>query len=97
MQDNVVYSKPNTFESALITWGTVTRLNGNCLIIQDGDDTVRVDIDTQGQPYHIKQERIDEDVSNHRQPTRVGIELDTKATTFQVTLTIQSVTGATGK
>ena len=97
VQDNVVYSKPNTFESALITWGTVTRLNGNCLIIQDGDDTVRVDIDTQGQPYHIKQERIDEDVSNHRQPTRVGIELDTKATTFQVTLTIQSVTGATGK
>ena len=95
--DNAAYAKPNSFESALITWGTVTRLNGNRLIIREGDDAVSVDIDTQGLPYHLKQELIDEDVSNHRQPTRVGIVLDTKATTFQVTLKIQPVTGATGK
>ena len=95
--DNAAFAKPNTFESALITWGTVTRLNGNRLIIQDGDDTVGVDIDTQGQPCHIKQERIDEDVSNHRQPTRVGIVLDAKATAFQVTLKIQPAAGANEK
>jgi len=71
-----------------ITWGKIRSISENELEIADGEDAVRVTIDTQGRAFHLKQETIDEKVSSQRQPVRLGIALDAKVSTATVTLRI---------
>jgi hypothetical protein len=88
VRDEAKFSEPENFESALITWGKISRAATNELIISDGADAVRVDIDTGGVPFHLRQEIIDEDTENGRKPIHLGIVLDNKASSVTVTLRI---------
>jgi hypothetical protein len=88
VRDEIKFAAPENFESALITWGKIRSISENELEIADGEDAVRVTIDTQGRAFHLKQETIDEKVSSQRQPVRLGIALDAKVSTATVTLRI---------
>ena len=78
MRDEVAFARPESFESALVTWGTINTVNATTIEITDGDSTVRVVIDTQGRSFHLKPEIIDEDVHSKRKPVHLGIVLDGK-------------------
>jgi hypothetical protein len=49
---------------------------------------VDVKIDTQGHPFHLRQETIHEDTENGRLPVHLGIVLDDKISAATVTLRI---------
>jgi hypothetical protein len=88
VRDNVQFNSPENFESALITWGTIRRVSENELEISDRGSVVRVDINTQGHPFHLRQETINEDTENSREPIHLGIVLDDKISAATVTLRI---------
>lgn len=88
MRDDVQFSQPESFESALITWGTVHRIGDHELEIKDGDDAVRVVVDTQGRAFELKQQTINEDVDTKRKPVHVGLVLTEKISTATITLRI---------
>jgi hypothetical protein len=91
VRDEVAFSQAESFESALVTWGKIKSLDANTLEITDGNSTVRVTIDTQGQAFHLKQVTLDEDVHTPRQPVRLGIALDEKISSGTITLRIAPV------
>jgi hypothetical protein len=88
VRDEVQFAAPESFESALITWGTVRQLNENELEITDRGSSVDVEIDTQGHPFHLRQETIHEDTENGRLPVHLGVVLDDNISTATVTLRI---------
>ncbi|MDE3067718.1 MAG: heparinase II/III family protein [Verrucomicrobiota bacterium] len=91
VRDEVKFSRPETFETALITWGKIQRLNPATLEITDRGSAVRVTIVTQGRRFHVKRQLIDEDVESKRKPWRVGIALDDKISSGIITLRIAPV------
>jgi hypothetical protein len=80
VRNEVNFSRPGLFETALITWGKIKSLDADAttLGITDGGSTVRVAIDSQGRSLRIKQETINKDVDAKRKPVRLGIALDDK-------------------
>ncbi len=91
VRDDVSFSQPESFETALITWGKINIVDANTLEITDGGSAVRVAIDSQGRSFKIKQETINEDVDTKRKPIRIGIALDEKISSGSVTLRITPV------
>jgi hypothetical protein len=91
VRDAVKLSAPDSFETALITWGQTKAAGPNALEIADGASRVRVTIDTQGHPFKLRQELIDEDVDTKRKPYHVGITLNDKISEAVVTLRIEPV------
>ena len=96
VRDEVNFSRPENFESALITWGEVHRETANELTISDGSGAVRVSIDTGGVPFHLRQETINEDTENKRKPVHLGIVLDNKVSSAVVTLRLWPTTETGG-
>ncbi|MHC4325635.1 MAG: heparinase II/III domain-containing protein [Planctomycetota bacterium] len=73
--DEVVFSKPCDFGTALITFDNWRKLSDSSLVVQDQDKALRVDIDVMGADFKIKPETIKEDLSGRKLPTRLGINL----------------------
>jgi hypothetical protein len=92
VRDEVKFSRPDTFESVLVTWGAVRAAGPNALELTDVAGTVRVAIDTQGRAFHWRQEIIRENVQSKRQPIHVGIRLDDKITAGIITLRVTPMT-----
>jgi hypothetical protein len=88
VQDQVVFDKSESFESAIITWGEMKTISPNEFILVDGNRSVRVKVDSAGLPLSIYKEKIEEDVHTPRKPWHIGIALQNPATTATVTLTI---------
>ncbi len=88
VSDEIAFSRPETFETALITWGRIKTINPHTLEISDRGSTVRVTIDTQHRSFHLKQELIDEDTESKRKPCHLGIVLDDKISSGTITLRI---------
>lgn len=91
VSDEVKYSQPESFETALITWGNIKILSPNSLEITDGDGTVRVTVDAQGHSFQFHQETINEDVDTKRKPIRLSIALDDKISDGIITLKIAPI------
>jgi len=91
ISDAVEFSTPQTFETAIITWGKVEAAGAGALEITDGPSRVRVTIDTQGHPFKWRSELINEDVEAKRKPFHVGITLDDPITQGVITLRIEPV------
>jgi hypothetical protein len=89
--DAVKFAQPESFETALITWGTARAVDANTLEITDNGSTVRVTIDTQGHSFQWRQELIDEDVESKRKPFHLGIVMKDKITKAVITLRISPV------
>jgi len=81
--DDVVFSKPCDFGTALITFDKWQKLSASSLVIRDRDKALRVDIEVTGADpsttlrtgFKIQPETIEEDLSGRRLPTRLGINL----------------------
>lgn len=88
VRDEVAFAAPQTFETALITWGEWQRVSPGEILVSDGDDGVRVKIETEGVPFTLQTETIQEDVRSKRQPVRLGIALNSPVQTATVTLVV---------
>lgn len=94
VHDEFVSDQARTFESALITWGKIRTVNDHTWDITDGSGTVRVEVDTGRQPFHVTTRTIHEDTENHRRPVHWGVVLDHAVRVATVTLRIRPVSGA---
>lgn len=88
VRDEVAFSEPERFETALITWGGWEKVSERELLLADAGGGVRVKIDTGGQPFKVSAEKLDEDVPTRTQPLRLGIALEAPVREAIVTLTI---------
>jgi hypothetical protein len=91
VRDDVAFSKAASFETALITLGKWKRSGSNAIIVSDGGQNLRVEIDTGGAAFDIKAEQIKENVRTKTLPTRIGIALKAPVTKAAVMLTITPV------
>jgi hypothetical protein len=88
VSDDVVFEKPETFESALITWGDWREISSNEYEISDGGEKLRVKVDTGGVPFTVRKTLIDEHVHTPKQPWHIGIVLEHPMTKASVQLDI---------
>ncbi len=91
VSDEAAFSKPTTFETALITLGKWKRSGPDAVIVSDGGQELRVEIDAGAAEFDIKAEQIKEDVRTKTLPTRIGITLKKPVTKTTVTLKITPV------
>ncbi len=91
VRDELALSEPGTFESALITWGRWERETDDTLRVMDGEDAVRVRIDTGGRAFELRAETLREQVPTRTQPVRIGIALTQPVREATVTLFITPV------
>jgi hypothetical protein len=87
--DEVAFSKPSSFDTALITFDTWKKLSSSSLIVRDENESLRVDIKVTGADFEIRPETIKEDLSVRKDPTRLGIHLTKLVDHAVVTLTIK--------
>jgi len=86
--DEVEFDSPQSFGTALVTFGDWERAAGNRLLVADGDEKVTVQIDTGGAAFELKSAEIKEDVRSPRLPKRLGIDLAEPVTKVTVRVTI---------
>ncbi len=74
VDDEVLFSEPRAFETALVTLGEWKDLGDGKLRITDGGEAVDVQIDTGGAAFRVEGNRLEEDLGK-REATRIGIAL----------------------
>jgi len=88
--DEVAFSKPCDFGTALITFNQWKRLSASALMIYDQKEALRVEIAVTGAGFEIRPETIQEDLGIGKKPTRLGINLTKPVTDAVISLTISS-------
>ncbi|MCP4611384.1 MAG: heparinase [Planctomycetes bacterium] len=86
--DEVTFSRPCTFGTALITFESWKQPSSRSLIVHDSQKALNVDIKITGSDFKIEPETINEDVSARKKPTRLGINLTEPVTHANICLTI---------
>ncbi|MEN6577783.1 MAG: heparinase II/III family protein, partial [Phycisphaerales bacterium] len=74
--DEVGFSEPATFETALMTLSQWRQIDPRTLRIEDEGKTIDVQIDTGGVDFRIVSTEINEQVHTKRLPVRLGIQLE---------------------
>jgi hypothetical protein len=74
--DEVAFSQPESFETALITLGQWNQNTPRTLRIEDGPAAINVQIDTGGVAFKIVPTEIHEHVHTKKLPVRLAIHLD---------------------
>ncbi|MHC4480817.1 MAG: hypothetical protein ACYS1C_07590, partial [Planctomycetota bacterium] len=69
--DEVAFDRPEQFGTALITLGGWEELDSGSLLVSDGEEAVRIDVEVAGGRFDIESEQIPLGVK----PTRLGINL----------------------
>ena len=87
--DEVVMSRPQTFGTALITFGRHQIAGHGSLTIYGSDEAVRVEVEASGSDFEIKPEQIKENLRGKSYPTRLGIELSQPVSSAVVTVTVR--------
>lgn len=72
--DEVLFSEPKAFETALVTLGEWKDLGDGKLRVTDRDESVDVQIDAGGTAFRLEGSRLEEDLGK-REATRIGIAL----------------------
>lgn len=91
VRDEVSFSSPQTFETALITWGSCKQVSSTELMLKDEHGALRVQLDAAREAMNITSEELNEDLPNHRKPLRIGIRLKTPVSKAGLTMTITPV------
>jgi len=86
--DEVTFSQPCDFGTALITFDSWKQSSPNSLIVYDPQKALKVDIKVTGADFEIQPETVQEDVSARKKPTRLGINLTRPVTYAFVSITI---------
>ena len=93
--DQVKFTTPQTFGTALITRGSWKQQPDGALLITDDDQALRVVVDTGGAAFTLNAEQINEDAPVH--PMRLGINLTQPTTAATITLRISPAEAAPGQ
>ncbi|MEO7300292.1 MAG: heparinase II/III family protein [Verrucomicrobiota bacterium] len=88
VHDDVEFSTPESYETALITWGEWKQLSTNEFSITDDKGAARVKIDTGGRSYAINLKPLNAKVATLKKATHIGIVLQEPVTNASVVLTI---------
>jgi hypothetical protein len=94
--DTVAFSRPEPFETALITLGDWLRKDDGSLFIWDFDEAVEVKIEAGDPRYQVRAETLDEDVRTPTKPTRIAIRLARPVKHARIRLTITPSAGPGG-
>jgi hypothetical protein len=86
--DEVTFSRPSTFGTALITFDSWEQPSSHLIIVHDSQKALNVDIKITGSDFKIEPETINEDVSARKKPTRLGINLTEPVIHANICLTI---------
>lgn len=84
--DNVEFSKPETFGTAIVTYGKVKIISHSELLISDRNSTVKVQISAKGGKIKITPEVINENNGRKNKPTRVGLNFTALVTQASITV-----------
>ena len=87
--DTVEFDSPQSFGTALVTFGEWEQLAPNRLRIGKSPDAVIVEIESDGGEFRVTSEKIEEDLPCGREPIRIGVELTepTERATIKMTIT----------
>ena len=86
--DEATLTKPESFETALVTWGKWEKVGSNELLFNETTGAVRVKIDTDGIPFDISSKQLTADVPTPVKATRIGIHLKKPVANAHVMLTV---------
>jgi hypothetical protein len=86
--DDVAFSQPQSFETALITLGQWKQTGPQSLRIEDGPAAINVQIDTGGAAFKIVPTEINEHVHTKKLPVRLAIALESPVQQTTVTVKI---------
>jgi hypothetical protein len=86
--DEVSFSKPCTFATALITFHSWKQASPDSLTVYDSQKALNVEIKIDGADFEIRPQTIDEDVTAGKKPTRLGIGLTEPVTRARIRLAI---------
>lgn len=89
VRDEVAFTEPKSFETALITWGSWKQLSEHELLLSDNGGAVNVRINTGGKPFKVTSETLNENVTTPKKPVRIAIALTEPAKEAEVTLVIR--------
>lgn len=95
--DTVEFAKPQSYETALITFGNFIKNEDGTLFVYNQDKAVNVSFDSGKESCEIRGEILDEDVHAKTQPTRIGFKLKKPVKSAKFAMTIIPVeTGKSG-
>lgn len=86
--DEVEFSQPQAFGTALITLGEWQQPEPDTVLVSESGEAVLVTLQITGAEFDVRAEEIKEDVRTRRLPTRIGIDLRQPVTRASVTLKI---------
>jgi len=86
--DDFAFNTPQTFGSALVTYGQWKQISARELLVYHNQEAVKVAIDTGGVPFTATPEVIQEENHHKTQPTRLGINLTSPQAKGKIVFTI---------
>lgn len=86
--DEVVFTQPQSFGTALVTFGKVAKTGSGQLLIEDGAAALTIDVKWTGNAVVFQADEIHEDLIAKRTPTRIGINLDEPVKKARITVAI---------
>ncbi|OGV38252.1 MAG: hypothetical protein A2X48_06905 [Lentisphaerae bacterium GWF2_49_21] len=73
--DEVAFSKPMAFETAIVTFGSFEKKTGSSLVISSGKEKILAEFSTDGGEIEITSEEIKEERHSKLDPTRIALTL----------------------
>ncbi|HEC41477.1 MAG TPA: hypothetical protein ENI20_01435 [Bacteroides sp.] len=91
--DEVEYSQPSDFETALMTLGRFEVQDDGTIIATDKGESLKIEIETGGLPYELIEDHIEEPMrrTEYRQPTRLGIRLNKPVASAKIIMKFTSL------
>lgn len=87
--DEVEFDSPQTFGTALVTFGPWQQLEHGRLLFGAEPDQLQVSLKADGGQLAVQAEEIDEDSSTHKKPLRVGLDFTAPVTKARVEIAVQ--------
>jgi hypothetical protein len=87
--DEVEFSSPQTFETALITLGKWRKIDDRTLVVYDDQECVEVRLDVQGGAFVVEAQEIREDVRTKSLPVRLAVRLTKPVKTARIAVKIK--------
>jgi hypothetical protein len=87
--DEVEFARPESFGTALVTYAPWRQVGPGHLVVGEGAEAVDVQISADGAEFKLQPEEIREDMSCHRTPTRLGIELVKPVAKARVSISVK--------
>lgn len=94
--DEAEFETPQSFGTALITFYKVDIFTSDTLVIGDGREAVKVQINSNGAKFNINTEEIKENLPSRKYPIRIGINAANTAKRFNFTIVVAPISDVKG-